>query len=516
MSVTRRTAILAALASILVFFFPLGVMLAALSLIVAAALFDAWMVRTPPQGTRAIGVVARGVPTALHIEVQTTTTASRMEIRQPLPPEVTTIGAASVFADDSRRAAEVDQAEHFGAPTTVRLEQRGTTKYAHVTMQLVVARRGRHTLAPLAVRSTGPLGLGRWQHQLGGSLDLKVFADVHLAHRLARAVRMGLIRNSGQTQRGPLGLGTDFESVREYRPDDDVRQINWGATARIGRAMSNNLRVEQDRDLLVLVDVGRLSGAPFLPQEAEGEAVNEDSSANDSGTSGNASSKRQKTMFTDDLSLSSRHRRKAPTPWETATRLDVQLDTVAALGLVADELGDRCGLVIYAGDIERTIRPLRRGGVSLLSTTFDATGTWEDSDHERAFQSVAGGRRALIIILTDLVDRAAAQPLLRALPILTSRHDVTLMVPFDPVLYVAVNENVSPATVAATKASLPNGELLDSTLAEELTILRKQLVADVRGTGADVVSALPDLLPQEAVRNYVRVRVRPRQKTSTQ
>src|SRR5690349_22529174 len=45
-----------------------------------------------------------------------------------------------------------------------------------------------------------------------------------------------------------LGIGTDFESVRDYAPDDDVRQVNWRATARVGRPMSNQYRIDQDRD----------------------------------------------------------------------------------------------------------------------------------------------------------------------------------------------------------------------------------------------------------------------------
>ena len=50
--------------------------------------------------------------------------------------------------------------------------------------------------------------------------------------------------------RGPLGLGTEFESVRDYLPDDDLRQVNWRATERLGRPMSNQYRIERDRDVI--------------------------------------------------------------------------------------------------------------------------------------------------------------------------------------------------------------------------------------------------------------------------
>jgi uncharacterized protein (DUF58 family) len=484
MSVTKRAAILSALASTLVLVFPLGLMLAVIALIVALSIVDAWFVRTPPTGTRSIGVAARGLPVDLHVHVQCTPDIGRMEIRQPLPPEVTTVG-----------------------PSTV------VTKSAHIdtVFKIIAARRGRHTLGALAIRRTGPLGLGRWQHTLGTPLPVQVFADVHTAHRLALSVRQGLIRTSGQTQRGPLGLGTDFESVRDYRPDDDVRQINWGATARVGRAMSNNLRVEQDRDLMIVVDVGRLTGAPFLPQ-GDGDVNELVSIASEAAT---------RSSFFDENPLSSTRERTAiPVAWHNATRLDIQLDTISALGLVADEVGDRCGLVAYDDEIQREVKTKRRGGVTIVATTYDLSASQRDSDHERAFQSVASGRRALMMVLTDIVDQAAAIPLLAALPILTRRHDVVVVLPIDPLLH---NPAATPAaTPVVSKSPMPPTEIdshaasIDATVVSELDETRKLVMAEIRATGADVMTALPKDMPTEAVKYYVRVRVRPRQMMSAQ
>src|SRR6202012_2751650 len=128
----------------------------------------------------------------------------------------------------------------------------------------VIARvRGRHVLPAVATRATGPLGLGRWDRACGGTAEVRVFPDLRTARRLALAVARGRFRESGATARGPLGLGTEFELIRDYVPDDDIRQVNWRATARLGRPMSNQYRLEQARDLIGLVDAGRLSAAPI-------------------------------------------------------------------------------------------------------------------------------------------------------------------------------------------------------------------------------------------------------------
>src|SRR4029077_13358030 len=124
---------------------------------------------------------------------------------------------------------------------------------------------------------------------------LLVYPDVVAAQRLVVALRRRQFRDPGLRALGPLGLGTDSESTRDYLPDDDVRQINWTASERVGRPMSNVYRVEQDRDVVCLLDAGRLMAAP---------------------------------------------------PDERTTRLDAAVDAVTMVSLVADELGDRCGVTV--------------------------------------------------------------------------------------------------------------------------------------------------------------------------
>ena len=129
-------------------------------------------------------------------------------------------------------------------------------------------RRGRHVLGPVALRSEGPLGLGRWRHEGGGEQEVTVYPDVPAARRLALAVQQGRFRAAGRLTRGPLGLGTEFESIRDYEPDDDIRQVNWRATERMQRPMSNQYRVEQDREVMLLIDAGRLMASPLCRPHA--------------------------------------------------------------------------------------------------------------------------------------------------------------------------------------------------------------------------------------------------------
>ena len=186
-----------------------------------------------------------------------------------------------------------------------------------------------------------------------------VYPDLVGARRLAEAARRGQLPDSGRRARGAYGLGTAFEAVREYSPDDDVRQINWRATARLGRPMSNQYRIDQDREVRCLLDAGRLSAAACAG----------------------------------------------------GTLLDVALDGLVAVCATADVLGDRSGAVAFADRVLRDVAPSRLGAAAVARALFDVEPVASDSDYELAFRRVAGGKRAFVLVLADLVDEAAARAL---------------------------------------------------------------------------------------------------------
>jgi uncharacterized protein (DUF58 family) len=426
--VTPRGVFLVAAASILGLLGLPTLMIWVIVGIIVVSILDAVAVRETPMVTREVGAFARGVATPIRIVVEAKG-ASRVLVRQPLPPDMTSPAPSS---------------------------------YGRVfETTLVPLRRGSYVLPRVAVRSDGPLGLGSWFHELGEDTPFNVYPDLPAAQRLAQAVRQRSIRAVGSRRRGPLGLGTEFESVREYRTDDDVRQINWKATARLGRPMSNNLRVEQDVDLWILVDTGRLSAASMV---ASTGPVN---------------------------------------------RLDVGLDAAAALGLVADDLNDRVGFISYNSNVGRVLPPRRRGGARAIEAGYSLEPSDDETDHATAFASTSANRRGLVFLFTDLIDEAAATLLVKSLPSLCRRHTVIVACVDDPEYVRARIDGTAgeQMVMADIDASFDAAARL------------------VRGAGAQVVTAPVDLFAEAIVRSYVRMRSgsgaasaldRPRQTTSAQ
>src|SRR5437879_9848418 len=154
----------------------------------------------------------------------------------------------------------------------------------------------------------------------------------------------------------------------------------------MGRPMSNQYRVDQDRDVLCLCDGGRLMAAPV-----------------------------------DDR-----------------TRLDAALDALTAVALVADDVGDRYGAVAFDAQVRRRLEPRRGNGRAVVEALFDLETVPVDSDYDAAFRALPV-KRACVLLFTDLLEPSAARPLLDAVPWLARRHAVIVASSRDPDLDALVS-----------------------------------------------------------------------------
>src|SRR5690606_25252820 len=121
------------------------------------------------------------------------------------------------------------------------------------------------------------------------------------------------------------------------------------------------------------------------------------------------------------------------------TRLDVAVDTVAAVASAADVVGDRIGVVAFDDHVRRRLSPRRDGGEATITAVHDPEPSMQESDFELAFRTVAHNKRAFILLLTDLMEETAALPLLAAIPILARHHAVAVGGVSDPAVTAALS-----------------------------------------------------------------------------
>ncbi|HMK62463.1 MAG TPA: DUF58 domain-containing protein [Acidimicrobiales bacterium] len=414
---TRRSALIVAAVAVLTVALPLGVVVPGLVLcaVVGCALVDVVVAgRARPQATRS-DVPTLSLRVAVGYSLEAQSSAGHMaRLRQPVPAEL-----------------EVDPDEVPGAS---------------LHGSLLGLHRGTHQLAPAVLRVGGPLGLGTCDHAVGDAVAVTVMPDLPKARRMADARRRGRTGEAGRV-RTHLGMGTEFESIRDYTPDDDIRHVNWVATGRAGRPMANQFRVDENREVLCVVDTGRLMASPV------GEL----------------------------------------------TRLDVALDAMTVLAVAAEDSGDRVGAMAFDSRVTRQLAPRRRGAEALVRALFDLEPSEVESDYERTFAALGRHRRALVALFTDIVDASASRSLLDASPVLARRHTVLVASCRDPDLTAAVRSE--PQQVK---------DVLRAAVALELLRAHDESVARLRALGVTVVSAPAQQLGPACARAYLRLKQRAR------
>jgi uncharacterized protein (DUF58 family) len=306
---------------------------------------------------------------------------------------------------------------------------------------LVPTRRGERRSGQVTIRSHGPLGLAARQRQLAAPGTLQVlpaFASRRfLPEKLSRLRQIDgavLVRQRGQ--------GSEFDALRTYVIGDDVRAIDWRATARSRDLVVRTWRPERDRHIVLAIDTGRASAARLGDEP----------------------------------------------------RLDAALDASLLLGALAARAGDRVALV--AADIAVRARLGLAGGRDVLPRLVGALAPLEPALVETDPQLLAAevlrqvSKRSLVVLFSAL-DTAADTGLLPAARVLVTRHEVIVASASDPALprLAAARDDVTDVYTAA---------------AAELTVARRGAVIEQLGRlGAHVVDASTELFASKVADAYL-------------
>ena len=311
-----------------------------------------------------------------------------------------------------------------------------------VSLTLTPFRRGERRVEHVTVRTRGPLGLWNRQATLNAPGRIRVLppfhARKHLPSRIARLKEL-----DGRTSVMVRGQGTEFDSLREYVRGDDVRSIDWRATARRNDVTVRTWRPERDRRVVIVLDTGRTSAA----------RVNNE------------------------------------------PRLDTAFEAALLLAALTSVAGDRVDFLAF----DRRVRGRVQGasGAALLAQLVDSMAMIDPELIEMDWAAVPGqvrsvtSQHALIVLLTSIDAAGASTGLLSVLPQLTKRHTVVVASVLDP------------ATVEAAATRGGRDEIYRAAAAERALLDVARVSAAIRQLGADVVTASPSQLPPGLADRYI-------------
>ncbi|BDI21684.1 DUF58 domain-containing protein [Herbiconiux sp. L3-i23] len=318
-----------------------------------------------------------------------------------------------------------------------------------IEVRLTPFRRGVRSVDQVTVRSVGPLGLWARQATLASPGSIRVLPPFHsrkhLPSRLARLREL-----DGRTSVMVRGQGTEFDSLREYVRGDDVRSIDWRATARRGsthgagsEVMVRTWRPERDRRVVLVLDSGRTAAARV-----------------------------------DD-----------------EPRFDTAIESALLLSALATRAGDRVDVLAY----DRRLRARVQGatGAELLSRTVDALAGVEPELIETDWAAIpaqvrsVSSQRSLVVLVTTVESVGSSRALLSVLPQLTKRHVVIVASVTDPDIRAQVGSRSGRSEVY--RAAAAERSLLDT----------DRVAAAIRLQGAEVVTAAPADLPVALTDRYL-------------
>ena len=129
---------------------------------------------------------------------------------------------------------------------------------ASVRYRVEPQERGDCNTGPLYIRYRSPLGLAERWAKAPLAQTVRVYPALRTGEEqqifLARSRQIDLqLRQTRQR-----GLGRDFESLRDYREGDDMRDICWTATARRGNLITRQYQTERSQPVWIVLDCGRL------------------------------------------------------------------------------------------------------------------------------------------------------------------------------------------------------------------------------------------------------------------
>jgi len=135
----------------------------------------------------------------------------------------------------------------------------GAGKTEEVSYRFTPERRGLHRFDQLEVATRAPFGLFEKSRPLAAPAELVVFP-----RRIAPpAQEPRQLAREGERSTGRAGQGLEVHALRDHRPGEDSRSIHWRSSARAGKLIGIDREQERRRQVCVVLDHRRASGAPL-------------------------------------------------------------------------------------------------------------------------------------------------------------------------------------------------------------------------------------------------------------
>ncbi|HMO61549.1 MAG TPA: DUF58 domain-containing protein [Ferruginibacter sp.] len=311
------------------------------------------------------------------------------------------------------------------------------------------SQRGVYDFGSVLLYTKTSLGLVVRRHPQETGMAVQVYPSYMQVRKYALLSQATVQNETGTRRMRRIGHSMEFEQIKEYVLGDDIRTINWKATARKASLMVNNYTDERSQQVYCIIDKGRLMKMPF-----------------------------------NQLSL-----------------LDYAINSTLVLSSVCLQKQDRIGLITFDHKMGAMLaadrKPIQTANIQQL--LYNEATAFLESDYEMLYMQVRSRvkQRSLMVLFTNFESLSGLR---RQLPYLRSiaKHHLLLVVFF---------ENTGLAELAALPANDVE-QVYSKTIAGKFTYEKKLIVKELQQHGILSILTPPEKLTINAVNKYLELKAR--------
>jgi uncharacterized protein (DUF58 family) len=335
------------------------------------------------------------------------------------------------------------QERDFRLPLTIGYQAGKTASYT-----LRPLTRGEYMFGYLVCYAASPIKLLRRRFNAAEPVMVKVYPS-YQQMRKYQLLSLSGTALTGVKKVRRLGHSLEFEKIKDYVPGDDVRTINWKATARSSNLMVNTFTDARQQQIYCIIDKGRNMKMPF----------------------------------------------------EGMTLLDYSINAALALLNVALLKQDKAGLITFSNKVNDIVTAERRSTQlhRILETLYKQQTDFKESDYDALWHVVHKGitQRCLVLLFTNFETFSSLERQLPYLEKIAQRH-LTCVVFFQNTLLKEIHES-TPDDVEG---------IYVKTIADQFALEKRQIVKELRRHGILSILTTPQALSIDVINKYMELKAR--------
>jgi uncharacterized protein (DUF58 family) len=310
-------------------------------------------------------------------------------------------------------------------------------------------KRGEYSFGSLRIFVQSPLGLIVRRFSFSTDAMVPVYPSyLQMRHYELLAIHNRLT-HSGIKKIRKIGQNREFELIKEYISGDDIRTINWKATARRSRLMVNQYQDERAQQVYSLIDKGRLMQMPF-----------------------------------EGMSL-----------------LDYAINACLVISNIAIRKFDRAGLITFQDTVGATLPAGNRNNQMALiqEILYHQKTAYRESDFSRLLTHVRAriNQRSLLLLFTNFESLSSVKRQLPYLQSMARRHLVVVIFFENTEIKSLLDEPAGDLRAVYHKA-----------IAEKLNFEKRLVVKELQKHGIHALLTPPDRLTVNTINKYLELKAR--------